>query len=184
MDCMMYRAKHQLLHLRAPDRNPSSKQFLIDVSGKTITFAIPSLLHPPQETTKIHPESVHRDPDAPNGLRSQQIAQPICSPRHLFISNGRYPCSQKHLKSIHQTIHWRWGAPKRSSVRCRHWFHSIQTADKSNDAKISRTMRFLVTDTRAHTHTHTPTHTRARTHVHARTHVRAHGHTYTRPMTN
>ena len=180
----MYRAKHELLHLLALDRNPSSKQFLIDVLYKIITFAIPSLLHAPQETTKIHPESVHRGPDAPNGRRSQQIAQPICSPGQLFISNGRSPCSQKHLKSIHQTIHWRWGAPKRSSVRCRHWFHSIQTADKSNDAKISRTMRFLVTDTRAHTHTHTHPHTRARTHVHARTHVRAHGHTYTRPMTN
>ena len=39
----MYRAKHQLSHLLAPDRNPSSNQFSIDVWCKITTFAIPNM---------------------------------------------------------------------------------------------------------------------------------------------
>ena len=77
---MMYRAKHALSHLLAPDRNLSSKQFLIDVWCKITTVAMRSLLHASPETTKIRPKSVHSAPDTPNGLRSLQIAPPMCSP--------------------------------------------------------------------------------------------------------
>ena len=60
----------------------------------------------------------------------------------------------RRLKGRSDSFYWRWGAPKRCLMRCRPSFRSVPTADKSNDAKVSRTMLFLVRGTH-NTHSHT-----------------------------
>ena len=79
----MYRAKHQLLPSLALDRYTFSNHFLIDVSSKTITFAIPNLPYASPETTKIGMESLYRGPDTLTGLRRHQIANPMHLPKRL-----------------------------------------------------------------------------------------------------
>ena len=54
----MYQTKHQLLHLLASDRNPSSEQFVMHVQSTINTFALQNPRHARPETTEIRLESV------------------------------------------------------------------------------------------------------------------------------
>ena len=84
---------------------------------------------------------------------------------------------------LSDNFYWRWGAPKRCLMRCRHWFRSFETVDKAMTPRsVEPCSSLSQTHARTHTHTHTHPHphTRARTHActHAITCVRTDTHTH------
>ena len=90
---MMYRAKHQLSHLLAPDRNPSSNQFSIDVWCKITAFAIPNLLHVPPKTSKIRLEPVP-------GLQTRRTAYEATKLHSQYARPGSFLSARSVIKAV------------------------------------------------------------------------------------
>ena len=93
----MYQAKHQLSHLLAPDRNPSSNQFSIDVWCKITAFAIPNLLHVPPKTSKIRLESVP-------GLQTRRTAYEATKLHFQYARPGSFLSPMAGLRAAGSVI--------------------------------------------------------------------------------